>query len=348
MKKLFLIILIATAIDSQAQFENMFASNGDANVYLSKFSAPIFNGFLYSTSSSWFRSAKALKPFHFQFDISAAGAIIPDSETNFKFNPSDYDYMSIKTGSGPDILPTILGGDTSSVLVVDVPSGVNEHQVAEISAISGVNLKSEYNLPANVVPAPNIQLMFGLPLQTSIAVRFVPNITSNGAGFNQLGIGVQHSLSQYIPVGKDEKGKKKKRHFNLAVAAAFNRLNLEYTPNTTNDYKFVSSFNTLDFEGIASIDYKFISFYGGIGYVTGSGNFDMKGSFDITYAVKDDAGNYIGSETKTVTDPLKLKYNIGGLKSKIGVQFNIFVLRIFADYSIQKYSVFNVGLGLKI
>ncbi len=346
MKRLFLLLSLIFIINSHAQFENMFTANGDANKYLSKYSAPVFNGFLYSTSSSWFRSAKALKPFHFKLDISAAGALIPDSETSFKFNASDYVYTTISSGS--DIIPTILGGDTTTKLLFDVPVSGNEHQTVELNALKGVDLKSEYDLPANVVPAPNIQIGMGLPLGTVVALRYVPNIKSNGASFQQLGIGVQHSLSQYIPVGKDEKGKKKKRHFNLAVAAAFNRLNLEYVPNSSNNYKFISGFNTIDFEGIASFDYKFISFYGGVGYVTGEGNLDMKGSFDITYAVKDNNGNLLRTETKTITDPLKLKYNIGGMKTKLGVQFNLFVLRIFADYSIQKYPVVNAGIGFKI
>ncbi len=346
MKKLVLLISMLSLINVSAQFENMFTSNGDANKYLSHYTAPVFNGFLYATGSSWFTSAKPLKKFHFQLNIAAAGAIIPDKETRFTFNSSEYQYMSIK--SGPDELPTVLGGDAQSVLLIKVPVGSNMHQVAELNALNGVDLKADYNLPFNVVPAPNIQVSMGLPLKSMVSLRYMPKLENNGASIQLLGLGVMHSISQYFPVKKDENGKKIVRHLNLAVGAAFNSLSMEYIPENTNDYKFLAGLNTFTIEGIASLDWKFFSLYGGMGYTLGKGNLDMKGSFDITYDIRDNNNILLGTQTETITDPLKLRYNIGGMKTKIGAQLNLVFLKIFADYSFQKYPVANLGIAFKI
>lgn len=346
MKKLILLISILSIFNVSAQFENMFTSNGDANKYLSHYTAPVFNGFLYATGSSWFTSAKPLKKFHFQLNIAAAGALVPDDETRFNFNPAEYEYMHIDSGS--DILPTVLGGDANSVLLIDVPAGANTHHVVKLDALSGVDLKSDFNIPVNVVPAPNIQLSMGLPLNSMVSVRYMPQLNSEGASIQLLGLGLMHSISQYFPQKKDENGKKEKRRLNLAFGAAFSSLSMEYVPENVTDYKFEASLNTYTLEGLASFDFKFLSLYGGFGYTGGNGNLDLKGSFDITYDVRDDNGVLIGTQTTPITDPLKLRYNIGGMKTKVGAQLNLYFFKIFADYTIQKYSVLNAGIAIKI
>ena len=347
MKKLLLLAFFFLGLQmNYGQFENLFAASGDANTYLSHYTKPIVNGFLYSTSSGWFTSAKPLKPFHFQLNVSAAGAIVPDEENSFTFNPSEYQYTTIS--SGPNTLPTVLGGDASTVLHIDVPLGANEHLETDVDALSGVDLKNEYDLPFNMVPSPNIQLSMGLPFGTAVSLRFLPKLQNGGASINQLGIGVQHSISQYIPLKTNEDGKSSKRHLNLAIAAAFNHINIDYDNDTTDQYYLTSGLNTITLEALASLDYRFISFYGGVGFTQGNGNIDLKGQVDVSYDVYDNNGVYVRTDNKTIIDPLQLKYDISGMKTKMGVQLNLFVLKIFADYTIQKYPVLNVGLGFKI
>ncbi len=347
MKKLFLLAgFMLFTVSSQAQFENLFTATGDANTYLSHYTKPVFNGFLYSTSSGWFTSAKALKPFHFQLNISAAGAIVPDSENTFVFDPAEYQYTTLQSGSNE--LPTVLGGDASSVLHIDVPVGNNEHLVTDVDALSGVDLKNEYDLPFNMVPSPNIQLSMGLPLGTALSIRYLPKIENNGVSINQIGAGVQHSISQYIPSKIGEEGKQGKRRFNLAVAAAFNHITIDYDDDPTDQYYLTTGLNTISLEALASLDYRFITLYGGVGFTSGDGNVDLKGSVDVSYDVYDDNGVYLRTDNVTVTDPLKLRYNVSGMKTKMGVQLNLFVLKIFADYTIQKYPVVNMGIGFKI
>jgi hypothetical protein len=346
MKKfIVLLILLFSSQISYSQFENLFAASGDANTYLSHYTEPIFNGFLYGTSSGWFTSAKPLKPFRFQLNIMAAGSIVPDEENYFTFNPAEYQYTTIASGS--NVLPTVLGGDSSSVLHIDVPLGNNEHMITDVDALSGIDLKNEYDLPFNVVPSPNIQLSMGLPFGTAISLRYLPKIENEGASINQIGVGVQHSISQYIPSNKDSKGKSK-RHLNLAVAAAFNHITIDYDDDPTDQYYLTSGINTISLEALASLDYRFVSFYGGIGFTQGDGNVDIKGDLDVSYDVYDDNGVYLRSENITITDPLKLRYNVSGMKTKIGVQLNLYILKIFADYTIQKYPTVNMGLGFKI
>ncbi len=347
MKKLIAVFLFVLAFqNSRAQFENIFTAIDDANTYLSHYTEPVFKGFLYSTSSGWFTSAKPLKPFHFQLSIMGAGAIVPDEETYFNFNPAEYQYITISSGS--QTLPTVLGGESNTILHIDVPLDNNDHLVTDVEALDGVDLKSEYDLPFNVVPSPNFQLSMGLPLGTAVSLRYLPKIENNGVTINQVGIGVQHSISQYIHPSDAVSGTNNKRHFNLAVAGAYNHITIDYDDDPTDNYYLTTGLNTVTVEALASLDYRLISFYAGVGFVQGDGNVDLKGNVDVSYDVYDENGVYKGTENISIKDPLKLRYDVSGMKTKMGIQLNLFVLKIFADYTIQKYPVVNMGLGIKI
>ena len=342
MKKYFVILLMVTFSASYAQFEDIFASGSDAEKFVTNYTQPVFRGLMFATNSAWVTSAQPIKSFHFELNISASGAFVPQSFESFKFEPSDYQYLRIE--SGPDVIPTVMGGNSQTRLKIVIPDNMNnEVKVLEFNSPDGI--KNE--LPVNVVPAPAVQISMGLPLGNEVNLRYAPKLTDDNGGFFQLlGIGIKHSISQYFPSGKDENDKKKKRHFNLAAHAAYQQISAGY--DDTNSNKAVHlNISTISLQGIASFDYKLISLYGAVGYSKGFTTMDVLGTYNYTYDVQDNNGNHIRTENVSVADPLKLNYDINGMKAKAGLKLKLAFFQIFADYTLQEFPVATAGIGFK-
>lgn len=341
MKKILVIIVLFSVGITSAQFEDIFSSDSDAYKYLKEYTAPAFKGFMYASAAGWSTSAKPLKPFRFSLDIGASGAMIPTKAESFTFNDSDYQYMKIL--SGPNEVPTVMGGETNTRFQIVIPINSNtEQKVMEFDAASGINS----DLPLNSVPAPNIQFSMGLPLGTEVTLRYLPKIASDGAYVGILGGGVKHSISQYIPRGKDENGKKKKRNFNLSALAAYQNISTGYD-YSNNDKAVTLNLQTLSLQANASMDYKFLTVYSSVGYIKGFTDLSVKGTYDYTYDVQTNNGTHIRFENVQIIDPLDINYNIDGYNATLGLRLNFIFLRIFADYTIQEYPVAHVGLGIK-
>jgi len=341
MKKFFLLSIVLFSIATQAQFQDIFASGSDADKFVTDFTKPAFKGLMYATSGNWITSAKPLKSFHIELNISASGAFVPQSDESFKFNPNDYQYLKIE--SGPDVLPTVMGNESTTTMKIVIPDNLNnEIKLLEFDAPDGVKDR----LPLNIVPAPMVQLSMGLPLGSEVNVRYTPQISSDGGFFQILGLGVKHSISQYFPKSKDEDGKKAKRHFNLAAHAAFQQISAGYD-DPDSDKAVHLDMNALSIQGIASLDYKLISLYSSIGYTKAFTKLDVLGTYKYTYEIQDTNGNYLRTETVSVTDPLKLDYDLNGMKFKAGLKLKLAFFRIFADYTLQEYPVATAGIGFK-
>jgi len=342
MKKILIAVFMLSVTISSAQFEDIFASEGDADKYVTRYMSPFFDGLMYSASAGWASSAKPLKPFHFSFDLGAAGSMIPASEESFTFNNSDYQYLRLE--SGPNKIPTVVGGDSQTTLKIVIPINGVENKVLEFDAAGGV--KNDLTMAA--VALPKFQLNMGLPLASEVSLRFFPRTEfSEKAYAGMLGFGIKHSISQYFPAKKDENGKKMKRHFNLAVQASYESIDVG-TLSATNDKTVDITLGSINLQGIASFDYKFITLYGMIGYTQGNSTLKVNGTYDYTYEVQDNNGVHLRNETVQVVDPLDLKFKPTGYRGTLGVRLNLVFFRIFADYTIQKFPTANVGIGFKI
>jgi len=344
MKKVILIIVIIFLnMPLFSQFEDIFASQGDANKFVTEFTDPVFRGLMCATNAAWITSAKPLKPFRFEINISASGAFVPQDRETFKFDPNDYQYL--KVDSGPNELPTLMGGDSQTQMKIVIPINNNtEIKVLDFNAPDGI----KNQLPLNAVPAPSLQISMGLPIGTEANIRYSPKLTDDNGGFIQLfGLGIKHSISQYFPVPTDENGNEKKRYINIAVHGAYQNISAGYD-DTASDKAVHLDLSTISIQGIVSLDYKLISLYSSVGYTKGFTNLDVLGTYSYTYAVRDPVTNtFIRNETVTIDDPLSLNYDLTGMKYKAGLKLKLAFFRIFADYTLQEFPVATVGIGLK-
>ena len=338
----FLLVIFLFNSLSQAQFENVFSSEGDADKFITEYTRPIFEGLLSATGSGWVTSAQALKPFHFELNINAIAAVVPAEYETFYFDETDYDYLRIE--NGPNILPTMLGGESNTTMKIVIPINSNQYKVTEFDAPAGI--KNELDLPVNMVPAPAVQLSMGLPLQSEINIRYLPELNSNDGGYvSLLGLGFKHSISQYFPHKKDENGKKKKRIFNLAAHASYQNIQAGYIdPGSDKSVKL--TLNTINFQGLASFDFKFLSIYSSVTYFKGFSNFTVLGTYEYTYNIEDANGNFLGTSTSTFIDPLNLDFNQNDIGFGVGAKLKLWILSVYADYTLKKFPVARVGIGL--
>ncbi len=338
MKKIFLFVFLASVLHSQAQFFDIFAAESDGQKFVTDYTRPVFKGLMYATNAGWITSAKPLKPFHIQLSISGSGAFVPSQDEYFIFNQNDYNYLQIE--SGPNQLPTVMGTLSQTRMKIVIPDNANnEYKIYEFDAPDGI----KDDLPVNAVPAPMIQLSVGLPLGTEANLRYSPKLTSSDGGYFQiLGLGIKHSITQYLPKNKENK----KPHLNLAIHGSIQNISAGYE-EPDSDKAVDMSITSLSFQGMASLDYKFLSFYSAVGYSKGFTSLDILGTYDYTYEIQDNNGNTIGSESLTIYDPLHSTYDLDGLKAKAGIKLNLFFLEIFADYTLQEYPVATAGISLK-
>ena len=347
-KWIFILLLsINLPIKAQINVDYILGSaKEDVNKFLTEYMRPGFEGLMAATNSSWNNSAKPLKLFHVELNISASGAMVPSDKEKFTFNQADYTSLQIE--SGPNILPTVMGEKSETHMKVVIEDAAN-NQIKLLDFDAPDGLKHALKLPINLIPAPNIQVSVGLPLGTEAGIRYLPKLESEKGGYIQLlGIGVKHSISQYFSSKKDEDGNKKKRVFNVALQATYQNIDAGYNePNSDKALKL--NLNAVSGNLLFSFDHKFISTYYGIGYTQAFTTFDMLGTYEYTYTIKDNTtGTVIGTETVSVKDPVDLDFDVSGFKATAGVKIKIYVFRFFMDYTYQEYSVFNVGLGFKI
>ncbi len=342
MKTKLLLLLLGITTLSSAQFEDIFASGQDANKFVSQYTTPAVKGLMYASNAAWITSAKPIKPFHFELNIGASGAFIPAESESFKFNSSDYQYLQVE--SGPDVMPTVMGNVSQTVLKIEIPDpNGNEVRVLEFNSPDGI----KDNLPMNIVPTPSIQASMGLPLGSEVNIRYAPEIKSDNGGFIQiLGLGFKHSLTQYFPKSKDANGKTNKRHFNLAAHISYQNIRAGYDDPNSNKAAHLN-ISTVSLQGIASLDYKLLSLYSAIGYTKGFSNISILGTYGFTYDVQDNNGNHIRTENVSVNDPLKLDYNLNGMKAKAGVKIKLAFFQIYADYTLQEFPVATAGIGFR-
>ncbi len=335
MKRFLIFSILLMSLVTQAQFEDIFASQGDANKFVTNYTDPLFRGLTYATNASWVTSAQPIKAFHIELNIGASGAFVPKQNETFKFDPDEYQYLRIE--NGPDMIPTVMGGESQTRMKIVIPINNNEIKILEFNAPGGV----KDQLPMNVVPAPVVQASMGLPLGSEINVRYAPKLTNKDGGFFQLlGIGIKHSLTQYF----SKKENKEKRKFNLAAHVSYQNILAGYDdPDSNKSVHF--SINTVSLQGVASLDYKLISLYSALGYTRGFSSMDVLGTYSYTYDIQDNNGNSLGTQTVSVNDPLQLDYNMNAFKAKAGFKLKLTFFQIFADYTIQEFPVATAGIG---
>ena len=323
MKNLLLLLSFLTlTISMKAQeLESILIAGDDASKLTEGYVDPVMKGLMYSLNGGWYTTAKTHKKFGFDITINANLSIVPSADHLFDFNQSEYQYLS--TANGETTLPTIMGEDDSDTTIdVSIPVGGDMYKVGSFEmpgSISG-------DLPLNAVPTPMVQLGLGLPFKTDVKLRMVPNLNfDDQVEANLIGFGLQHDLTQYL-------GPIDKLPLSISILGAFTNMKVVYFIEdsngnddgvTVNNGEAEFKMDAFTIQALASLDFKIITIYGGIGYNNGKSTTKLKGDYDLEYDIEDDSGNFVTTANETVSDPINLSFDASGVRATIGTRINL-------------------------
>lgn len=342
---LLIVFLAVTSVKAQ-ELESLLLSGNDASKLTENYMSPLMEGLLYSMNGGWYTTAKTHKKFGFDVTISANASFVPSSSQNFTFNAADYEFLT--TANGETSLPTVMSeNDSETTIDIRIPiDGTNTFKVGSFEMPGGITK----DLPINALPTPMIQVGLGLPTRTDVKLRFVPKLNfEDDVEASLIGVGLQHDITQYF-------GAIDKLPLSVSVLAAFTRLKATYAINDDSLTDNVSirngeaefTMNAFTIQALGSLDFKIITLYGGFGYNSGTSEINIKGDYNLTYDVQDSSGNTVSTVNETVSNPVNLDFEASGIRTTLGARFNLGPIKIFGDYTFQKFNTLSAGIAVSI
>lgn len=352
-------LMISTAMEVSAQdFTQIFkAPEKDAEAYLNNYIGPGMLSFANGMAGGWYNTAKPHKPLGFDLTVTVNVANIPKAERSFLFNSGDYDNIQL-SGGGSAQLPTLAGGEPDEQLAL---SGKYEHTDGKTYVYTSDSFDAPKGLdveqfPIAGVPVPLIQLGIGVIKNTDIKIRYGNlNRTFEGSNnsksvysVNLFGLGVMHDFKQWIPAIKH-------LPIDMSVFVGFSRFKARVDIDVNKDVSDPSSVgyvadgfaemtsNTTTIQALISKKLSILTPYIGIGYNAVGSGIKVKGKF-TNNNLRDTDGN---PTSLTLTDPVDLTFGGGSsLRTTLGMRIKLAVLTLHADYTLQKYNMLTVGVGI--
>jgi len=344
----FIIIISSLSLAQFKDVDFLKSSPADGVKYLQAYFSPWISAFGAGLNGSWYNTAKPHKFGGFDITTGINVGVVPSSATTFDL--STLGLSSSLTGTG--IAPTIAGPKTGGPALTYKVNGVT---LASFNAPKGTDWK--------YIPVPTAQVGIGLPFGTELKLRYLPKITFEKGNISAWGVGLMHSLMQYIPGNKlipadvSLFGGYTKLTGNvplglnpdLTVSQGYTAAYLATNPFATQNLNVKVS--ALNVGVIASLNLPVITFYGGIGYGKTQTDVALSGNFPLPVVVTPAVGvpyaqyNETGVKKGSDFPPINIK-NFSGLRANIGLRIKLAVITIHADYTRALYNVFSTGLGI--
>lgn len=295
-----LMVSITWAESLTKKLENFGAENGEAYI------SPWVTAFGTSLNTGLYQSAKVLKPFLFGVNVNSMALFVPDEDKTFTLTSPTIDGINIWENEELESA-TCFGDKGATVTFKD-----------DISRFLDPNLPNGADM--SIIPMFIPQVNMGLPFGNEIMVRGFPKvkIQKDVGDFSFWGVGLKHSLDQYIPLVP----------IDLAVQAAYQQMS------------FADVIDINSFAANIHISKKLLmwTLYGGVGYENTNMEVKYQGvSYDV-----DDNGDII-------IVPTEVTFDIEGeneYRATAGLRYSFLLAKVYADYTLSKYNVLNIGLGL--
>ncbi len=263
------------------------------------YTGPITDAFGASLNSGWYHSADVSDGLDIFIGVKAMLMPIPEDGKKFKI-------ASIWDNTVQEI-PTAFGEETE-VPISGAPPGVSPTKYPQ-----GFNL----NYAPMIVPHISVGNIFG----TRVMLRFLPKTKIGTIGdFEFFGIGVQHSISRYLPLVP----------IDLSALVAYQSLSIGS----------IVTAKAFTIGAQAGKSISILSIYGGLAYESSKMSFGYDGTFDIPNPSPPPA-------TTTVTK--RVGFDTSGknsFRATVGFSLSLAILIISADYSLASQPAATVGIGL--
>lgn len=337
--------------------EILKAGASDANKLMQAYLNPFGKGFGAAMNTGWFTSAAPHKTLGFDLSVSAGVAIVPSGD--LKFNVNDLGLTTLELKSGTSAETGTLSGDKNTDTVFEIYADDPSNPGNEI-------LLTSFDMPGGVgigyVPSPVIQASVGIIKDTDISLRFAPETEIGDFGsIGMFGFGIKHGLNQWIPGGG-------LLPVDLSVQFGYSSLkmdgNFDVTPDVDGQTYNPFPASTWEGQGVAfeATGYTFnviagkklpvIGGYVGVGYESSTTTVGTPGSYPITsinpnYDPSSTAESTREKIIEKIDEPLDLEFTgDNSFRAFAGVEIKLFVLKIFANYTLSTYSAVNAGVGI--
>ncbi len=340
----------------------------DINGYFDSYFSPFATATAVSMGGGWYNTAKTHKLLGIDISlVSLSIGMVPDED--LIVNSADIELGGGLNFSSTGDVPTFSAGDDVT------PPDINM-QVDYTNNTYGIDLHENQTLFAPSkgagLPfggiAPNMfQLGIGLPKGTDIKVRLLPSISQMGIEFKMWGFGVQHDIKQWIPGVKDVP------ILQLSAVIAYSKLSLSANFSEIDESL---TFNPAKFEAVSSlpeatwsdqslgidmsslighllvgINIPVVNPYLGVGFNKYSFDGGLRGSYPvISLRVQGDPTgvDVVNTIAESEPDPINIDVSGNMMNLDVGLRIKLAVITLWGQYTVQKYPVATVGLGLSI
>jgi hypothetical protein len=340
MRKLSVLMLLFATLfaNAQNQLEDLLAAGiQDAQRFSEGYITPAAEAVIFNLSNGWIQSAQVKKPLKFEISFIGNATFVKEEKRSFTLNTAAYNNLYFRDGSTVKNVATAFGENSPNVrmyAVVTDGTGLFEEEV-------------EFNLPQglaseniNFLPSAFLQARVGIFKATELKIRYFPKIDYEDVKTGLIGFGLQHEFTQMLPADKI---------FPVAISGfiGFTSFNgsFDFTDSQIIEgsrQRFEVKQNSWLFQVHASTKLPVINFYGGLGYVTGTSDFDVLG----TYTVR--AGTPLTETSSTFVDPFSVKNKVSGVKATLGTRLSLNFFSIYAEYNMAEYSTASAGIGFGI
>ena len=338
------VLLIITSSVTLAQLKNvdfLRAGAADGSKIMQAYLAPWANAFGAGLNGSWYNTAKPHKLLGFDITTAINLGFVPSSAGTY--NVGDLGLTTL-TGTGKS--STISGPKTAGPTLTKTVSGVT---LASFALPPGTNWK--------IIPVPTAQVGIGLPMGTELKFRYIPKINIKDGYISLWGVGLMHSIMQYIPGNKmipvdvSVFGGYTKLQGNVPISlqAGTTQSFTTYDPSTAfKNQKLSATIEAWNLSLIGSFNVPILTIYGGVGYSKTVTDIRLKGNFPtptVDLAISTTQGVYKDAGVIKNFPAINIK-NFSGLRVNFGVRLKLGVITIQGDYTKAQYNVVSAGLGI--
>jgi len=325
-------------ITAQENLENLLASGiNDAKRFTTSYITPGAEAAIHNMANAWVQSAEVKEQWRFEISIVGNASFVKEKNQSFILNTADYDNLQFRDGSTSKSVATIFGENDPDIIAfatVTDESGLFEEEV-EFTLPQGL---ASVNL--NVLPTAFLQARLGIFKGAEVKVRYFPKIEQEDVRVGLIGAGLQYEFTKLLPANKV---------IPVAVAGFVGYTNLTANYDFTNDnvidgenQQFDLKQNSYVFQLQASTKFPIINFYGGLGYVTGTSDFEVLG----TYRVR--GGVPLFEESSEFKDPYSVTNDVSGVRGTLGAKLTLGFFGLHADYNIAEYNNISAGIHFGI
>ena len=333
---------------SFSQIDNMYflrAGTTDAVKIIEAYFAPYADAFGAGLNGGWYNTAKPHKLGGFDITTSFNIGLVPSSAGTY-----NVEGLGLTTLTGSGLAPAISGPkDLARPSLTKTIGGVT---VASFMLPPGTGWK--------VIPVPTAQIGVGLPLGTELKVRYMPKINIKDGDISLWGVGLMHSIMQYIPGNK-------LLPVDVSVFGGYTKLMsnipLDLQPqtdapqaygplyNATTSFinqKMSANVEAWNISAIGSVKLAVVTIYGGLGYTKTVTDIRLNGNYPlpvVDLAISTTEGVYKDEGVINNFPAINIK-NFSGVRANIGFRLKLSVITIHADYTRAQYNVLSAGLGI--